>query len=132
MQLRHIFLVDDDLDDQELFLLALEKIDSTLECKVANNGDEALNKLLQKQVFPSLIFLDLNMPLMNGQEFLKKIKQQEQFKNIPVFIFTTSSNPNTRKEVKQIGARDMITKPNSFKELVDLLKPIIKNITPLD
>lgn len=125
MQGKHIFLVDDDLDDQELFLLALEKIDVSFSCTVASNGSEAYNKLLAKQVAPKVIFLDLNMPLMNGKEFLTKIKSEERFSNIPVFVFTTSSNPRTRNEVKQLGARDLITKPNSFNELISLLSPIL-------
>lgn len=122
MQSKQVFLIEDDADDQELFLTALEKVDPSFECRTAANGQDALAQLTSSHVAPDVIFLDLNMPLMNGQQFLKKIKQEDDFKNIPVIIFTTSSNPNTTIEVRQLGAKDLITKPNSFTELTALLK----------
>ena len=65
------------------------------------------------------------MPLMNGHEFLQKMKKDDSLKHIPVFVFTTSSNPRTIEEVIELGARKFITKPNSFSELVLLLRPIV-------
>jgi len=127
MQPKQIFLIEDDVDDQELFLTALEKVSSSFYCRTAVNGQDAFSKLTSNQVSPDVIFLDLNMPLMNGQQFLQKIKQEENFKNIPVFILTTSSNPGTIVEVKQLGAKDLITKPNSFTELIALLKKVLNS-----
>ena len=125
MPFKQIFLIDDDTDDQELFISAVEKIDQDVDCKVASNGLEALGILAKQEVTPNWIFLDLNMPLMNGQEFLQKIKSEESLKHIPIFVFTTSSNPRTKKEVLELGARKFITKPNSFNELLSLLRPIV-------
>ncbi len=125
MPFKQIFLIDDDIDDQELFISALEKIDLNVDCKVASNGLEALGKLANQEVMPNWIFLDLNMPLMNGQEFLKKIKKDDSLKHIPIFVFTTSKNPRTIEEVLELGARKFITKPNSFNELLLLLRPIV-------
>ena len=125
MQIKQIFLIDDDVDDQELFLSALEKVDLSYACKVACNGQDALGKLTTNEVSPHIIFLDLNMPLMNGQQFLEIIQQEEQYKDIPVIIFTTTSNPRTVHEVKQLGAKDLITKPNSFDELISVLRNVL-------
>ena len=125
MPLKQILLIEDDIDDQELFISSLEKIDLSVDCKVAGYGQEALGKLTNKEVIPNWIFLDLNMPLMNGHEFLQKMKKDDSLKHIPVFVFTTSSNPRTIEEVIELGARKFITKPNSFSELVLLLRPIV-------
>jgi CheY-like chemotaxis protein len=122
MQARQIFLIEDDVDDQEIFMAALEELDSKIDCEIAVNGYDGFTKLVNKQVHPDVIFLDLNMPLLNGHEFLKKIKQEDHLKNIPVIILTTSSNPNTIEEVKQLGAKDLITKPGSFSELTAILQ----------
>ena len=125
MHYKQVFLIDDDIDDQELFISALGNIDQNVDCQVACNGLEAMGKLTNMEVRPNLIFLDLNMPLMNGHEFLQKMKKDDSLKHIPVFVFTTSSNPRTIEEVIELGARKFITKPNSFSELVLLLRPIV-------
>ena len=78
MDLKQIFLVDDDEDDKEIFMAALQEINTEVACITADNGYDALNKIKTKQANPDLIFLDLNMPLMNGQVFLKKLREYEQ------------------------------------------------------
>ena len=125
MDYKQVFLIDDDIDDQELFISALGNIDQNVDCQVAGNGLEAMGKLTNMEVRPNLIFLDLNMPLMNGHEFLQQILKEDSLKHIPIFVFTTSSNPRTIDEVKKLGARDLITKPNSFNEMLSLLRPIV-------
>jgi CheY-like chemotaxis protein len=127
MKSKQIFLIEDDEDDQEIFLAAVDEIGNALVCKTAFNGHDAYSQLLNKKVNPDLIFLDLNMPLMNGQQFLEKIRKDDHLKNIPVIILTTSSNPDTVAEVKQLGAQDFITKPGSFTELTGLLQTAITN-----
>ena len=127
MQSSQIFLIEDDKDDQEIFIAALEELYNPVNCTTAMNGYEGYNQLITKQVKPDVIFLDLNMPLMNGYEFLEKIKQEDQLKNIPVIILTTSSNPQTIREVKHLGAKKFLTKPGSFTELTNLLQTTLMN-----
>jgi CheY-like chemotaxis protein len=111
-------LIDDDLDDQEIFMLALEKVDSELRCVVANNGYEGLKYLnTTSNPLPSYIFLDLNMPLMNGKECLIEIKKHSYLKHIPVVIYTTSSLQDDIIQTQKLGASDFITKPSSIPEL---------------
>lgn len=115
-------LIDDDEDDQHIFLSALKELTLSIVCHVASNGRKALEHLNSGAVKPELIFLDLNMPVMNGQQFLQLIKQDAALKKIPVIIFSTSSNPVTIEEVMELGARDFITKPDHFDQLREILR----------
>jgi CheY-like chemotaxis protein len=115
-------LIDDDSDDQEIFVLALEHINKDFVCVVASNGHEALGKLTTaNSPLPDYIFLDLNMPRMNGKECLKEIKKNTLLNHIPVIIYTTSSMASDKSETASLGASGFITKPFSLPELIDLL-----------
>ena len=116
------FLIDDDADDQEIFLTVLEEIVPSIRCFTASNGQEAIDKLTSAEFKPDLIFLDLNMPLMNGQQFLKACQRMERCRNIPVIILTTSSDRRSIEETKQLGARDYITKPDKFSAWGSIIK----------
>lgn len=122
----NILLIDDDDDDQEIFQSAVQQISTSVQYKYLNSAREALQKLSSREVSPEVIFLDLNMPLMSGQEFLVQIKQKELLSDIPIIIFSTSSDPTTKELTKALGAYDFITKPSDFDQLVDLLKPLIR------
>src|SRR5687768_6390355 len=92
---KRILMVDDDKHDQELFAEMLNEADSSAILSIAMNGQQALEVLRNAPVLPDLIFLDLNMPIMNGFEFLEHIKSKEQykaFKRIPIIVFTTTNN----------------------------------------
>lgn len=125
MLYRNILLIDDDEDDHEIFLAALEIVSPSSVCTTLSNAGEALQKLNAKHIVADLIFLDLNMPPINGKELLKKIKNTEETKNIPVIILSTSSHPATIRETKDLGAFTFITKPNKFDDLVIILKSLI-------
>lgn len=125
MKHRHILLVDDDADDQEFFRDALELIPAPLSCDIAVNGKDALEKLAKNEHFPDLIFLDWNMPIMNGQQFLEELCRQPILRAIPVIIISTSSHDQTRQTAERLGVRQFITKPNSFKGLVDAVAAVL-------
>lgn len=72
-----------------------------------------------------VIFSDLNMPRMNGQQFLLEIKKLPELKDIPVIIFSTSSHAHTIQLVKDFGAHEFITKPGLFNELVSTLRRLL-------
>ncbi len=116
------FLIDDDVDDQDIFILALEEVDPTIRCHVASDGVEALQKLEEDSSFrPDYIFLDLNMPRMNGRQCLAAIKKVHSLRDIPVVIYSTSSDQKDMAETKQLGAADYIVKPNTVSALADIL-----------
>ncbi|WP_207514880.1 response regulator [Longitalea luteola] len=127
LQNQLLFLVDDDIDDQEIFKSALAKVDGDLELLTAANGSEALDVLSAANTLPDYIFVDLNMPRMGGLQFLKEIKQTDSLKNIPVIIYTTSSNPHDVARTKELGAVSFVTKPARFSELCSYLQTLIKS-----
>lgn len=125
MAYKHILLIDDDEEDQEIFKTALNSFPEDLECSTFTNAKVALEKLVSGELNPDVIFLDLNMPIMSGQEFLVEAKKKKEINHIPIIIFSTSSQKSTIKLTKELGARDFITKPDRFDKLVSLLKPIL-------
>ncbi len=116
------FLIEDDIDDQENFVAALSQVDKNHSCVIASNGVEAINKLNDNVDFiPDYIFLDLNMPRMNGMEFLKEMKKIPRLNSLPVIIFSTSSDPHEISETKRNGASHFLIKPNSTTVLSESL-----------
>lgn len=117
------FLIDDDVDDQEIFSMALEYLNMPVTCVTASDCGEALNKLRNDKSFlPDYIFLDLNMPKMNGKQCLREIKKQAHLKHIPVIMYSTSLTHNDIVETKDIGASTYIIKPSNISELASVLK----------
>jgi CheY-like chemotaxis protein len=124
---RQCFLIDNDEDDREIFALALHEIDSQLPFESAAGGLEALAKMNTDPTFsPSVIFLDMNMPLMSGPQCLQAIRGMERFRDTPVYILSTTSDPFVREEVLQLGATDFLVKPCSFGDMVALLSSVIQ------
>lgn len=117
-------MIDDDEDDCEIFLVALEKSFGPGNYNTLNQATIALQQLDQKQLQPDLIFLDLNMPIMNGVEFLTLIKRKEHLSHIPVIIFSTSSQADLIEKTRQLGAHDFITKPSDFNDFLKIFQSI--------
>lgn len=121
-------IVDDDHEDHQIIAEAFTMF-SSLPCKFhyVDNGQRALEFLTRYESpseLPSLIVLDINMPMLNGLETLKILKEHEKYKEIPVVIFSSSYNPTDIEVARHHGAADYITKPNSFsqyKEIIDKL-----------
>ncbi|HMK03787.1 MAG TPA: response regulator [Ferruginibacter sp.] len=122
------FIVDDDPDDQELFIEALQGIDEFCKCITAFDGEEALKKLNDGIPQPDFIFLDLNMPRMNGKQFLAQIKNNGKTRHIPVIIYSTSSEKKDIQDTTDLGALYFLQKPNRFEELSKALNEIISGI----
>lgn len=115
-------LIDDDRDDQEIFLIALRNCGLPVECQTATTGTGGLDRLdSDPQNKPDCIFLDLNMPGMSGRQCLSEIRKRSYLNEVPVVIYTTSSNPAEIREMKALGATEYITKPPSVKILSNLL-----------
>jgi CheY-like chemotaxis protein len=123
-----VLLIDDDIDDQEIFSLALSRADQSAECICSNDALQALEKIGSDSDFiPDYIFVDMNMPRMNGTQCLSEIKKIERLKNVPVFIYSTSSEPTSIVENKNLGAEDFIVKPADINILTRLLSSILKS-----
>jgi CheY-like chemotaxis protein len=125
MRFKNLLLIDDDEDDQELFMEAAREISKDINITVVPDAAIALDRLVKKTVIADVIFSDLNMPRMNGQQFLLEIKRRPELKHIPVIIFSTSSHAHTIQLVKDFGAYEFITKPGLFNELVSTLRRLL-------
>ena len=121
-----LFLIDDDADDQHVFAEALSEVDESVDLVTATNGLEALERLRDASLpLPDLIFLDLNMPKMNGKQFLKEVKNAPGLSEIPVVIYSTSSARMDREETLALGATEFIVKPDSYGELCNAIRSVI-------
>jgi CheY-like chemotaxis protein len=131
----NILLVEDDSLDQMEVRRTLERKKIYYRLKIAKNGEEALRLLNEESsdVFigkPDVILLDLNMPKMNGFEFLNEIKKNEKWRDIKVFVLTTSDEKEDKTEALNIGISGFITKPlklespsslDAFNLMIDLM-----------
>jgi CheY-like chemotaxis protein len=115
-------LIDDDADDQEFFLHALTQIASDTFCIAASGANTAMSLLKQNKYQPDYIFLDLNLPEMNGFEFLELIKKDPDFKNIPVIIYSTSSLSNQKEKGISLGAAGFFTKSIRLNDVCTMLR----------
>jgi CheY-like chemotaxis protein len=120
-----ILYVDDDGEDLELFEVAMREIDSSITCLLANTGREAL-RLLEDGLFPDMIFLDVNMPGMDGVTCLSKIRENEKFNETKVVLLTTSPYLLNRKKIESLSA-GFLTKPNNYEDLVKILSEAVSN-----
>ena len=125
---KQILLVDDDTDDHEIFCMALEELDNCYKCVFAKDGMEALEMLKnENNLIPEIIFLDLNMPRMNGIECLPEIKKIHRINHVPIIIYSTSSDTKIIEKVKDLGAAEYLVKPSRIEALSETLKQIFKN-----
>jgi CheY-like chemotaxis protein len=125
------FLADDDTDDQEFFVAALQEIDPSIECVTAIDGKEALEKLQKENLpIPYFIFLDLNMPRMTGLQCLVEIKRIDRLKDVQIVMYSTSHVKKDDDEAKRLGAQYFFKKSSSFKELVNYLKMLLVSHPP--
>ena len=91
----------------------------------ATNGESALDYLNKKESLPDIILLDLNMPKMNGLEFLKILKDDDVLKFLPTIILSTSSNHKDLMEAYKIGIAGYITKPLKYEDYTDKIGKLL-------
>lgn len=121
-----ITLADDDEDDRLFFTDAFEELKINTIVNTVNNGRELLNFLNHpKTVLPNIIFLDLNMPILNGIDCLKEIKRDEKFKDIAIAIYSTSSSDQDVENTFVLGANIYIKKPSNFNDLKKILSDVV-------
>jgi CheY-like chemotaxis protein len=124
--MKHILLIEDDLDDQETFLTALANIEELIACETAMSAEEALERLKSDEVVPVLIFLDLKLKGMHGLQFMNKLKLEPTLKKIPVIVITDSSDPLDIEMSKMAGAKKFITKPEDINALETEIRECVR------
>src|SRR5882757_3372759 len=123
---KRFLLIDDDRDDRELFSEALSLVEPGIICDQATDAEEGLARLRQSKEEPDLIFLDINLPVVNGWQFLTRLKKESDLKHIPVIMYSTSANIRDRKTARDMGALCFITKPHAFRMLKGMLGVVIE------
>ncbi len=130
----HILLVDDDDVDIMNVKRAFKRANITNPLYVANHGLEALEMLRNGAVPPGrrLVLLDLNMPLMNGIEFLREIRKDPQLVSLSVVVLTTSNEERDRVEAYQLNVAGYLLKPVTFVDFVDIMVTLNKYWTLME
>ncbi|MEP2059825.1 MAG: response regulator [Maribacter litoralis] len=122
---------DDDEDDRMFFSDAMNEIFPGINMKLFHNGEVLVTYLLStitNGIVPKIIFLDLNMPIMNGFECLSVLKKNTLLSKIPVVIYSTSSSERDRSKILEMGATRFVTKEMSFKKMLLQLKATMDDL----
>jgi CheY-like chemotaxis protein len=122
---RYILLLEDDAVETMRVERVMQSLDPKLRLEIAINGREGLNKLEQNiSDLPSIILLDLNMPVMNGIEFLTAVKSDDRLKYIPVIILTTSASDNDKLATYNLGIAGYMVKPVRYSDFTEVMRTI--------
>lgn len=122
----NILLIEDDAIEVMKFNRVLSSLNFKHKIIEANNGEEAIKILKEKETVPDIIILDLNMPKINGIEFLGILKGDDYLKYIPAIILTTSNNRKDVLECYKIGIAGYLLKPLKYDDYVDRIKRLIE------
>jgi CheY-like chemotaxis protein len=121
-----ILLIEDDIIE----VMKLDRVISSLKLNhliiKAKNGEKALGILQKKEILPDIILLDLNMPKINGIEFLSILKTDETLKYIPTIILTTSNNQKDLLDCYEIGVAGYVLKPLKYEDYVSKIEKLLE------
>lgn len=123
-----ILYADDDVEDRMLFLEAFSKLEPTVSCITVCNGKQLLQRIREAHRLPDLVFLDINMPVMDGRECLIEMKRDQRLRTIPVVIYSTTSNKREVEALLGLGAISFIKKAISFSQLCADLTRFIQSL----
>jgi CheY-like chemotaxis protein len=125
MSYKHILLIDDDIDDLEIFATVLRSLNFPIACTPFSDAEKALSKLEAGEVPADIIVTDLNMPYMSGQELMRELKRRERWKDTPVVVLSASGDAELMRESRELGAIAFIIKPSTYSELRRKLKALL-------
>jgi CheY-like chemotaxis protein len=120
---RSIILAEDDVDDQNIFQIALQEVDPAIRLDFVANGKELLNLL--QNFTPDLLFLDLEMPYKNGLECLVDIRDNPLLHDLPVIVFSSTTKPSNIQTAYEMGAHLFFIKPPVYQDYLSSIKAIL-------
>lgn len=123
-----IIYTDDDQEDLEFFKEIVDLIDENVEVTTLRNGKALLQELEERTTEPDCLFLDVNMPGMNGFETLKQLRSSEKFGHVPVVMFSTSGDQVTIDKSRELGASLFVQKSG----VLDNLRKSVKHVLEID
>jgi CheY-like chemotaxis protein len=121
---KHFFLIDDDPDELDIFSEALREVDAGCTCTWADSPFSALVKLQTET--PDIIFLDINMPRMDGFECLQEIRKLDNLAHIPVILYSNGINDEACKKAIRLGAAGCVRKAADIPKLTQIIKRVMK------
>ena len=119
---KYCMLIDDDPDEQEIFLVAAQEVNPDVIWRYENDPKQALASLRQSFELPDLIFLDINMPKMDGFEFITHLKRDERLRPIQVIFYSTTKDEIQIKKASTLGALAFVTKTTNHPDLCNVLR----------
>jgi len=121
-----VLIIDDDEDDRDIFCAAIHDLGESIECKVAESCLEGHQVLSQNlHALPDYIFLDINMPKVDGDTCFRRLKKDTSVSHIPVLMYSTSSDEQEIKHFYEKGAFAFVTKPRDYDVLLSSLRSVL-------
>ncbi|PBI94257.1 Chemotaxis protein CheY [Flavobacterium sp. ACN2] len=125
----HIVIAEDDIDDADVIAETFTKNPNFSKVSLVANGEELLNYLKNgSNENPDVILTDINMPIIDGIEALQEILSNDELKNIPCFVYSTSINPSYKEKCDDMGVKAYLIKPYSFEAFAEIPKTILSII----
>ena len=123
-----VLIIEDDIDDQQFILANYAKLNFVNELVFLENGEVAIEYLIQMKKIPFLIISDVNMPKINGLELRERVKQNEAINIIcvPYIIFSTTVNKTFIDNAYTLGVQGYFKKPSNSQELLNILQKIME------
>lgn len=121
-------IIDNDADDRFFFKVAVSKMSSAVHFLEANGCEEAIGLLRTAEQLPHFIFLDVNMPRLDGRDCLRQLKKDAKLNHVPVIMYSTTFSEETIHEFQQLGASNYLIKPTEINELPAQILEAIKDL----
>jgi CheY-like chemotaxis protein len=120
-----IFFADDDADDRAFFSEAIQEIGKSVVCYSVKDGSGIFNLLVENSTAPDIIFLDINMPVLDGWDSLLRLKSDVKYARIPVIMYSTTGLLVHVQKALTLGALCLVTKPDNFNRIKEILAEVI-------
>ena len=120
-----VLYVDDDIEDMEIFKDAIHAVNPSIQLIPLSSAKDAITYLNNGTLLPDYIFLDINMPGMDGKMCLQEIRKNKNFDHIRVYIYSTNTFPRDIEHIESLNAQ-FLKKANSFNELCDIIRNLGK------
>jgi len=126
MLYKNILLIDDDSEDADIFKEAVHSVNSEIVCHAVTNPLRAFEELLVTQNLPDVVFVDFNMPALNGAQLIQKMKAENRLQNITFVLMSSHSEDVMNVLTEKFDKVQYIIKPSSFHELIELLDTLLR------
>ena len=126
-----VIYIDDDSDDREFFCDAVKIVDTNISCTTFDNSEEGITFLNREDILADFIFVDINMPRLNGYEAVREIRSIARLNKVPIIMLTTSISSFDRAEFDKQAIK-ILKKPNRMEDLVQSIKNILSQYGQLE